>query len=341
MASSPLNTAHLGTSPDQEEQAKEICELYSPLDEYGLSQYCPLDNGRHTLKPEFGLGALAVIPLELLFNILVPLDLKTLTDFRRVNQRAMEAVDAIPPYKAIVQHTPTFLRAILTLKTGSWITCQLLVTCKRLCFKCYQDRHHRFTPITCSEAWLNFGILADNRLDWDNYITIPHLQVPKRFGATYRDMEIVQSSRYLDRESARMVGIQTISAWASWFSEEEGRPSRCLKIHQFQDLHDHECLRYRCLPTIRAPWWNQNEKTLEYGFFCRACLRDFPDCWGGWPNMRLYTAATFKDHIKEYGEVRKYHGRAPPWDVRHDDGAWEQDDGDTWNQSAEGFLGHD
>lgn len=54
-----------------------------------LDRTCPLDNGQHRREPEHGLGLLERLPLELVDDILYKLDLRTLTDFRRVNARAM------------------------------------------------------------------------------------------------------------------------------------------------------------------------------------------------------------------------------------------------------------
>ncbi|KAF2136590.1 uncharacterized protein K452DRAFT_237240, partial [Aplosporella prunicola CBS 121167] len=85
------------------------------------------------------------------------LDLRTLTDFRCVNQRAMQVVDSIFPYNAIIKHVRNALRGILSIETGRWITCEALfetlctpqcescgafggylylITCKRVCYRC-------------------------------------------------------------------------------------------------------------------------------------------------------------------------------------------------------------
>ncbi|KAL3491173.1 hypothetical protein BJX62DRAFT_237411 [Aspergillus germanicus] len=88
------------------------------------SRLCPLDDGRHTSPPKVDLGALDKLPQELLEMVLGQLDIQSLTKFRRVNRRAMQAVDSIHAYKQIVTRFPTALRAILSISTGATYSCQ-------------------------------------------------------------------------------------------------------------------------------------------------------------------------------------------------------------------------
>ena len=56
-----------------------------------------LPDGSHIRKsPKADLGALDVLPLELLHNSLSQLDIQTFTDFQRVNRRAIEVTESIP-----------------------------------------------------------------------------------------------------------------------------------------------------------------------------------------------------------------------------------------------------
>src|SRR5690606_30564988 len=123
------------------------------------------------------IGALSALPPELLEYILCQLDLCTLTDFRRVNRRATALVEFLPQYRAIT-HARNAPRGILSIKTGSWITCGALydklctsgcercgdfggylylLTCKRVCFLCLsQDR--LYLPLTPEHASRKFGL---------------------------------------------------------------------------------------------------------------------------------------------------------------------------------------
>jgi len=94
------------------------------LDCNRLATYCPLDNGRHlNTAPSADLGALNILPQELLVLVLRELDLQTLTNFRRVNRQAMISVDAVPTYAILVRHAPNTIRDMLSLGSARFNTC--------------------------------------------------------------------------------------------------------------------------------------------------------------------------------------------------------------------------
>lgn len=129
------------------------------LEDNDLARFCPLDNGKHEINGQIGLGIFDKLPVELQITVLLnDIDLGNLTDFRRVNQSAMELVDSIPQYKAIILHASAALRTILSTGSGSWISCWDLydklctaegekcgdfggflytITCRRVCFICF------------------------------------------------------------------------------------------------------------------------------------------------------------------------------------------------------------
>ena len=148
------------------------------LDDNITKLTCPLDNGRHQGNIKHDLGDLDRLPLELQSDILVRLDLQTLTDFRRVNRKAMDNVDALPEYKAILLHNKNSLRAILSVELGRFITCNelyitlqtkicercgesaefiYLLTCRRVCATCL-CRRIEYCPITIEDAERRFQV---------------------------------------------------------------------------------------------------------------------------------------------------------------------------------------
>ena len=180
----------------------------------------------------------------------------------------MKVVDSISQYKMIVLHAPNFLRGILSLKTGAWILCQLLhdkmfiskcdccggiggylylLTCKRVCFICYQERQPLFFPLTCSEADSKYGIRIGHDVDWDSYTAIPHMKVPESFGIMYQEHSC---TRYLDHESVRRESLEMRAPeleGTTWLLQSP-------KITRFKDLHKTERWMSRYLANIRAPW---------------------------------------------------------------------------------------
>ena len=159
---------------------------------------CPLGNGKHLGRASYGLGDLDKLPVELQSIVLVHLDLRTLTDFRRVNRQAMEVVDTLPEYRSILQHSPVSLRAIFSVDLGKSITCQqlhdtlraadchgcrqpadfiYLLKCCRICLKCLCWRIN-YCPITTHDAVRLFAVPA--RL----LAELPTIRsIPGQFGA--------------------------------------------------------------------------------------------------------------------------------------------------------------
>jgi hypothetical protein len=66
-----------------------------------LASHCPLDHGRHAIKPTTGLGCLSTLPLEIQQKSLGLLDAQSLITFRCVNQKAMEVVNGMVEWKKV------------------------------------------------------------------------------------------------------------------------------------------------------------------------------------------------------------------------------------------------
>ncbi|KAK8920131.1 hypothetical protein VCV18_008966 [Metarhizium anisopliae] len=78
------------------------------LDDARLETRCPLDNGRHHGQPKYPAGRLDLLPTELIANVLLALDLPSLTAVRRVNRRD----HAIGPPVPVQQDIEWFLSGI-------------------------------------------------------------------------------------------------------------------------------------------------------------------------------------------------------------------------------------
>jgi hypothetical protein len=151
---------------------KHICD--NTLDNAQLETRCPLDNGRHDCTPIstcFSTNQLDRLPVELLIEVLVRLDIPSLTRFRGLNRRTMELVNSVHEYAAIIEHCPNIIRAIVsiqadafdcstlyrTLCTSRCFTCNLfgdhlyLIDCRRVCYFCF-IRRAEYLPLTSREA---------------------------------------------------------------------------------------------------------------------------------------------------------------------------------------------
>ncbi|KAF1948222.1 hypothetical protein CC80DRAFT_586114, partial [Byssothecium circinans] len=62
---------------------------------------CPLTNYHASIAPQYDIGTLDALALELIQSVLVQLDISSLMNFRRVNPRALQVVDDLPQYREI------------------------------------------------------------------------------------------------------------------------------------------------------------------------------------------------------------------------------------------------
>ena len=189
----------------------------STLDKRYLATNIPLDNWRHHVDPTADIGLLSGLPVEVLDKILIQLTLRTLTDFRRVNQRAMQLVDAVSEYQTVLKHSPDALRAILATGAGRFISCAQLIdvlrtalcedcqdfggyiyllTCKRVCFLCLTHKE-KYLPLTAMMSRRTYGYKPS-----DNSGIPRLLRLPNR---CFRN-DHPSRTYYYDRESVRQAG---------------------------------------------------------------------------------------------------------------------------------------
>lgn len=132
------------------------------LDDNDLALRCPLDNGHFPKTPQHDLDLLDRLPLDLLQPLLTQLDLCTLTDLRRINQRGRDVVDSIPEYRIIITHAPDALRALLSVKAARYVTCESLYV--KLCMS--QCEHYEkfggyLYLLTCKHLYYDYLIRRD------------------------------------------------------------------------------------------------------------------------------------------------------------------------------------
>lgn len=265
------------------------------LDDAWLETRCPLDNGRHTGQPKEPAGRLDRLPVELVAEILLTLDLPSLTAFRRVNRRAMGLVTSLHQYLKVVEHCPDILRAIVsidakhfdcatlfrTLSTSKCATCDhfggylYLVTCKRVCYSCFTTDLSYF-PVSAALASKRTG-LSRKQLKG-----LPHIfSLPGRFtdrSKLARSRVMLVDRRSLLRRASEISG-QT-------FDERLGQV----------DLTTREPRRYMSI--ISAPHLTSSGRLADWGFYCTRCIDDTEPA----TNFRnKYTESGFMDHIARYG----------------------------------------
>ncbi|KAL9099211.1 MAG: hypothetical protein Q9163_005254 [Psora crenata] len=313
------------------------------LDENELVEHCPLDIGRHTLKPKCNLGSLDLLPSELLSGVLSQLDLQSLTDFRRVNQRAMGLVNSVPHYEVIINHAPAALRGMLSIGTAKLTTCQdlydklctancdtcgdfggylYLITSRRVCFICLSG-DVSYLPLLRVDVVRKFG------LESRDLATIPQIRsIPGYYSPNKKICR--KRLTLFDHDSARCAGIAvhgTVSAMEEYVSKvaEQRRSNFKDKESMYlstggqrgkprplrdQDAWDAKSGNpYRFMAIVSAPFFNAKTRSIAWGLYCIGCRdeKEGPDMhW-----RKRFTMETFIDHMKQWGEIiDRFHRRS-------------------------------
>ncbi|TID19906.1 hypothetical protein E2P81_ATG07203 [Venturia nashicola] len=113
------------------------------------------------LSPTVDLGQLSILPTELIQDVCMHLDLRSIARMRAVNRQMSNVVAGIPQYQAIANQSLTILKGLLAFETGKKVTCRMLYnklkneaceTCdgygshlyllkfRRLCYMCFMFR---------------------------------------------------------------------------------------------------------------------------------------------------------------------------------------------------------
>jgi hypothetical protein len=304
------------------------------LDDILSASGFPPENGPAFKLSKTNLGTVDVFPLEFLQMVLSQLDLRTLTDFRRVNQLAMEIVDSLLQYKAITTYAPNALRGILSIETGRWISCDTLyeklctaeceqcgdfggylyiLTCRRVCFLCLSN-DSKYLPLSHSEAIRKFG------LDRSILNTLPQM---RSIPGTYSPNEQKCNKRpaLVDSESAYHAGITlhgSLSAMQQYVSDiaaqklreydervlrskAEGCRSTPRRPRTEDIFHSLPGNPLRFVAVIRTPWFNRASRELVWGFHCIGCKTFYSSRPLHW--RRKFTVESFIEHIEQCGNI--------------------------------------
>lgn len=304
------------------------------LDENTPERRLPLDNGRHAVNPKVGIGVLEALPLEILHEVLIQIDLRSLTDFRRVNQRATQVVDSIPQYQAVLKHGVASLRSILAIETGTLISCRglfgalttpicencedfagfiYLLTCRRVCFLCFTE-DVKYLPLLATEVKRRFGVARGIIANLPHMKSVPGCYSPNERSCRARlilyDYESARCAAETYHGSAAAmqqrvdgVALKRLEAYHSRIVERApGDENLTPRRPPHMVTRDGQASNpKRFVAVVRAPWLNPYTKLEDWGFHCIGCQRQYrarPLHW-----RRKYSMYTFDDHIRECGQI--------------------------------------
>ncbi|KAF2237039.1 hypothetical protein EV356DRAFT_442661 [Viridothelium virens] len=261
------------------------------LGDNDLIRTCPLDNGRHVVNPVRDLGRLSILPLEILTDIILCLDILSLTVFRRVNNRGMQVVDSIPQYQIIFRYCPDILRGIIStgatyfdLRTLFKSLCDsrcrtcgdfggylYLITCLRVCHTCFTE-NKLFLPVKGIQASI---ITTRSRKELKKQ---PHIQGVR---GRYADNGQLCRDRLTlwDREAVQAVQTTT-------------------SVREKSDRFCNDPRRFMAIVT--APYLELPCTVARWGLYCFGCSESTErETYF----RKQYTKQDFVAHIVRYGPV--------------------------------------
>jgi len=301
------------------------------LDDNSLEDKCPLDNDKHYIDPQYHLGVLDKLPLELLCNTLLKTDIRSLTDFRRANQRAMGVVNPIPEYQLILRNCPALFRGLLSTGLGSNFSCEdllrtlhdyecatcgdfagfvYIITCKRVCFLCFSERPEYF-PLQLTEAERKFCVRRGFFSSLPMLRSIPGLYSPNgntsRIRYTLVDPTLAHSlsvkyhgSAQIMEQSVADAAQRSLEAYSQRLKVQSGKTvSRRAPNMNSREGRILDPRRFMAI--VRVPWIKRLTNTVEWGFHCTGCKKQYrcrPLHW-----RRRYCSKTFEHHIAQCGTV--------------------------------------
>jgi hypothetical protein len=303
---------NLPSSPDFMRHAcrtYKICD--NTLDDAQLETRCPLDNGRRDCKPIstcFPANQLDRLPLELLIEVLLQVDIPSLTRFRGLNRRTMELVNSVHQYTAIIKHCPNIIRAIVsiqadafdcstlyrTLCTSRCSTCNrfgdhlYLIDCRRVCYFCFTERPEYF-PLTSYEARRLFTPKAKPQSKAKSSRKLLELakppsilSLPGRYCYAFTERGGILQSKRL-RLYDRQALVQSLTG--------KGLPQ--------SDKATREPKRFMAI--VSAPVLLNGGRQVDRGFFCLGCRDEGKDKT---KHFRIkYTTEDFSGHIASCGRI--------------------------------------
>ncbi|KAK6827809.1 hypothetical protein PG995_010254 [Apiospora arundinis] len=283
------------------------------------------------------LGALGILPLEILQQVLLALDMCSLLTFVSSNKSCGHIVTTLKDFKMVVS-CPQLAGAVFQLRCRSFGLQQLaasirspkckhcgrfgdlfyLITAERLCYHCWREDRYRKAVFLDGSGRGRKSTQSVASLQRDAIATgLPYVSVPP---GSYGPMgEGVMSKR--------CVAFDRAAFFAKFDTQQRSSDDSILEYRSAGP----DVLSY--VAVIRAPYLDEGSQIWEEGFFCRACAsrgqehagnssgvysssfstaataaanNHPPNCYPAWDlPYRRYTRNGMKQHLEEYGNVYK------------------------------------
>ncbi|KAE8355912.1 hypothetical protein BDV28DRAFT_128094 [Aspergillus coremiiformis] len=221
---------------------------------------------RTTGAPSVNLGRLECLPLEIIFEICLLLDLESLFRFRQVNRRAQQIISAVHGYRETITYALEVLCIVLRTKTAPYFTIYDLfkVLCTRDCLLCGSFGGFVFLPslMRCCFSCIKEDCLpaimsvadAKRLIKWSATRLPKSIPVFKTLPGIYSMDETSQKRR-----------MQIVT------KEHIARISRCLINEEAQPTRQKKAAVLRYMVTTALPHLDITSGDIQSGICCSGC----------------------------------------------------------------------
>ncbi|KAM9875417.1 F-box domain-containing protein [Verticillium dahliae] len=246
---------------------KDYCRSviwFSPREHVGicLSIGAPFRRTSYT-----GLGSLDRLPLELLHDVLLRLDMYTLLNFRQTNLRSRQTADSLKQYRMVVSHGLNLLCALLRTRLANGVS--LIDFYDVLCTK---------ACTFCGEFGGFMSLLTWNRCCFECLQDAPETQVQtlaavrKRFHLAKAELDQLGSFKtlpgiYSMKESVHKSRITIVAVHHAMLvsGQQPHEPAQALPVNSGRNQ------KFNFMGSCALPYYDGRTGKVEHGLSCAGC----------------------------------------------------------------------
>ncbi|KAH6854075.1 hypothetical protein B0I37DRAFT_421381 [Chaetomium sp. MPI-CAGE-AT-0009] len=248
-----------------------------------------------------GLGVLERLPLELLYDVVLRLDMLSIFRLRQTNRRARQVVDGLKEYRIAASHGLDCLRALLHTGLAGDVSLSDFYNalCTESCALCGAFSGFIFLPTWTRCCFTCLGAAPETQLR-----TLASVQ--KQFGFTMAELGSLRRFKtlpgiYTPDKVPHESPTEVVSLYqAILLSGQQAELEEAYWSRHYgpRDVGS----KYNFMGACALAHYNKRTGEVEHGVSCAGCLH--ASVWGGGRD-RVYAKAGFLQHFKWCGPARE------------------------------------
>lgn len=225
-----------------------------------------------------GFGLLGCLPVEILQDVLLRLDMRALFNLRQASLRSRQAVDSLKQYHLVVSHGLDLFCALLRTELAASISLSSFydALCTKSCAWCGKFAGFMFLPSwqRCCYACLTSGPEAQmlTRTTARKQFQLTKVELDQL--TSFRTLPGFYSMKALQRTRTTLVHHRQVLAIAGPEALAKVQTDECRRMRE-------RSLRYNYMVCCALPYYDRRNDRVEYGLSCAGCqlaLNRGPTC---------------------------------------------------------------